>query len=163
MRPLNFENLVLTPDRLDACDGSPWGEVIWDEGCVISTYAANAALNVLKPSWEDDAGADRAFVLNTLDTTIRILTRWRTAFEVAVVSSDMEEEARALLDRDTVSADTLRAVAVTLDQVRLRCAGWENAEALTRAAFAFSPEEEFLRGVLEDLAEIAKTMPEETP
>lgn len=89
---LNIANLV--PEHLEAEIGEqPWGDLIYDDGCLVSTYATHDCLKTLASSWNDDFGQNRQYVLSTLDLTIAHLQRWRKAFSAVVLTEDMLDEA----------------------------------------------------------------------
>lgn len=143
MKKINIPNLV--PEHLEAEPGEhPWGDLIYDDGCLVSTYAAHAALADLSRCWNDDFGQDRLFVLSTLDRTITLLERWREAFAAVVVTEDMIDSATerlaTIMAERRLTANDLTVISHTLDSAS-RARGksrFTEAEmhALVTAAFA---------------------------
>lgn len=140
---LNIRNLV--PDGVECETGErPWGDLIYDDGCALSTYAALAALKELADAWEDDHGQNREFVMSTLSLTIDMLLRWKEAFAAAVLTQDVMDDATHSLEtmmaeRRVTGAD-LAALARVMDTAALarKASGFkdEHIRALVTAAFA---------------------------
>ena len=146
-KTLNFTNLV--PDELEADLGDqPWGDLLYDDSCLISSYAAQACLKELATSWNDDHGQDRKFVLNTLDLTLSLLATWRKAFEAVVLTEDMLDEAAeelaARMAEGRLSPSELIVVAQRLDRVTKARAMTYFSESEIRALVkaAFTPKKE---------------------
>jgi hypothetical protein len=142
-KTLNFTNLV--PDELEADLGThPWGDLIYEDSCLISSFAAQACLKELTGSWGDDFGQDRKYVLSTLDLTLALLSRWRKAFEAAVLTEDMLDEATeelaGIMADNRLSVKTLSDVSKRLDSAAKARVGSGFTEsdlrALARSAFA---------------------------
>jgi len=142
-KQINIPNLV--PEHLEAEPGEhPWGDLIYDDGCLVSTYAAHAALADLSRCWNDDFGQDRQFVLSTLDHTITHLTRWRMAFAAVVLTEDLidtaTERLATIMAERRLNANDLTSISHVLDSAsRARGqSGFSEAEvhALVTAAFA---------------------------
>lgn len=142
-KTLNFTNLV--PDELEADLGDqPWGDLLYDDSCLISSYAAQACLKELATSWNDDHGQDRKYVLNTLDLTIELLATWGRAFEAVILTEDKLDEATeelaSLMAEGRLSVEALANVSKSLDEVakaRAKASFSESGlRALAKAAFA---------------------------
>lgn len=147
MKKINIPNLV--PEHLEAEPGEhPWGDLIYDDNCLVSTYAAQAALMDLARAWTEDFGQDRLFVLSTLDRTIALLERWREAFAAVVVTEDMIDSATerlaTIMAERRLTANDLTVVTHTLDSAsRARgksCFTEAEMHALVTAAFAAKEE-----------------------
>lgn len=126
---LNINNLV--PEDLESEIGErPWGDLIYDDGCLVSSYAAHAALRDLASSWNDDFGQNRQYVLSTLDQAIEHLLRWRAAFAAVVLTEDMMDEATdrlaTIMAERRLSPNDLSTVTQKLD-----------AACKTRAAYVY--------------------------
>lgn len=148
-KTLNFTNLV--PDELEAELGDqPWGDLLYDDSCLISSYAAQACLKELTASWDDDFGQDRKYVLSTLDRTLTLLTTWRKAFAAVVLNEDKldaaTEELASLMAEGRLSVEALANVSKSLDEVAKARAkasfGESDLRALAKAAFAPKKEAE---------------------
>lgn len=142
-KKLNIANLV--PDALELETGDqPWGKLIRCDDCMISSFAAHAALRELASSWSDDHGQNRQFVLSTLDITIRLLKSWRATFAAVVVTEDAldseTERLAAIMAERRVHPVELTAISNTMDVANKRRegSGFDDAaiDALVTSAFA---------------------------
>jgi len=146
-KTLNFTNLV--PDELEADLGDqPWGDLLYDEGCLISSYAAQACLKELATSWTDDHGQDRKYVLSTLDLTLSLLATWRRAFQAVILNEDRldaaTEELASLMAEGCLSVEALANVSKSLDEVaKARAkASFNESDLRALAKAAFAPKKE---------------------
>jgi uncharacterized protein YoaH (UPF0181 family) len=146
-KTLNFTNLV--PDELEADLGThPWGDLLYEDSCLISSYAAQACLKELATPWNDDLGQDREFVLSTLDLTLTLLTTWRKAFAAVVLNEDKldaaTEELASLMAEGRLSVEALANVSKSLDDVaKARAkASFDESEVRALAKAAFAPKKE---------------------
>ena len=142
-KTINFTNLV--PPELEADLGDqPWGDLLYDDSCLISSYAAQACLKELAISWNDDHGQDRKYVLSTLDLTISLLHTWRRAFQAVILNEDKldaaTEELASIMAEGRLSVEALANVSNSLDEVakaRAKASFTESdIRALAKAAFA---------------------------
>jgi hypothetical protein len=146
-KTLNFTNLV--PDELEADLGDqPWGDLLYDEGCRVSSYAAQACLKELAISWTDDHGQDRKYVLSTLDLTLSLLATWRRAFQAVILNEDKldaaTEELASLMAEGRLSVEALANVSKSLDEVaKARAkASFNESDLRALAKAAFAPKKE---------------------
>ena len=146
-KTLNVTNLV--PDELEADLGThPWGDLLYESSCLISSYAAQACLKELATSWNDDFGQDREYVLTTLDLTLTLLATWRKAFAAVVLNEDKldaaTEELASLMAEGRLSVEALANVSKSLDDVaKARAkASFDESDLRALAKAAFAPKKE---------------------
>ena len=106
-RPLDLSSLLdACPEHdntlLDFVGANPY-----DSGA--AEYAACEALRVLARSWDDDAGQNRNFVVQTLADTIGVLERMRDVLHYVVAAQDCLDTARDLLVCQPVAQASSRA------------------------------------------------------
>ena len=139
MRNLNIDNLTRHPEEVNA----PWGDLLYTDDCMISSYAAHGALSTLAASWNDDYGQDRAFVVETTRFTIQLLQAWLDAFEAVVLTQDRIDTVKADLRADLVTDDLMyetvakaREALVAVEKKRAAWGQYSALEALVNAAYA---------------------------
>ena len=104
-RPLDLSSLLdACPEHdnalLDFVGANPY-----DSGA--AEYAACEALRVLARSWDDDAGQNRNFVVQTLADTIGVLQRMQTVVNNVIIAQDCLNAARdALLAQPVAQASS---------------------------------------------------------
>lgn len=137
---LNIANMV--PDDLDEVDLAkyPWGALIYDDSCAISSYGAHACLKELATNWNDDYGQNRQYVLSTLDRAIQHLQRWRDAFRDLTYAEDTRREQHRLLGqylRDELPLADIVDAGQQIAAAAKTAAQWNPlTEALIASAFA---------------------------
>lgn len=146
-KKLNIANLV--PAELEADLGThPWGDLIYDDGCLVSTYAAQACLRELSDSWTGDFSRDRVFILGSVNTTVTLLTRWARAFavvtEVADKSDLATDELATLMAERRLNPKALADISKMLTEVATvaKDSGFSESDLRALAKSAFSPDEE---------------------
>ncbi len=139
MKKLNITNLVPDDIYMSYEEATcPWLDIIYDDGCLISTYAAHTCLKELATSWNDDHGQNREYILSTLDLTIKHLVTWRKAFSTVVTTEDMLDSARALLTLSLSSRDLAVQAQQVTDVAKVRAGSGlseETIRALVLSAF----------------------------
>jgi hypothetical protein len=146
-KKLNIDNLV--PHELEADLGThPWGDLIYDDGCLVSTYAAQACLKELSDSWTGDFARDRVFILGSVNTTVTLLTRWARAFAVVMEVEDKSdlatEELAGLMAERRITPQALADISKMLAEAAKVAtdSGFSESDLRALAKSAFSPNEE---------------------
>jgi len=145
-KTLNLDNLTQPPET----EGNPWSTLLFDTAHGgIGATAAHAAITSLLPAWQDDGGANREYLLHTLEDTIKALSQYYWGLKVAFQHEALNEATaalalRALVAGDLTRADTdlLGAKVEALSDLKKTCGLEEVTPALIASAFAPTAKEE---------------------
>ncbi|NDD28460.1 MAG: hypothetical protein EB084_09380 [Proteobacteria bacterium] len=146
-KTLNLDNLTQPPET----EGNPWSTLVFDTGeNGLSGYAAHDAIKTLALGWQDDNGANRTFVLETLLNTIRALSQYYWGLKIVFQHEDLNAATAALAERafiygNVTRADTERlgATADALYDLKKQSGlSDEEVRALIESAFAPTAKEE---------------------
>jgi hypothetical protein len=145
-KTLNLTNLTQPPET----EGNPWSTLLLDTAqSDLSADAAHAAILSLLPAWQEDGGANRTYVLTTLEDTIKALSQFYWGLKVTLDYEAFSADNRVLAERmskGTVTRADLDAFTKRVDalhDLRGQCGLTDVAPALIEAAFDPSPVEWF--------------------
>lgn len=142
-KTLNLTNLTQPPET----EGNPWSALLSDTAqSSVSADAAHKALTTLLPTWQDDGGTNRTYVLTTLEDTIKALSQFywglKVAFDYETFSANNRVLAERMVDGTITRADLddLSRLVEALNTLKAACGLTDVAPALIEAAFALGQE-----------------------